>query len=88
VNNPAPRRGASSFSTNHVLPLDGGGFRWGWASLFSPSLGEDLGGGGPLYFHPPLAPPIKGGGFKRMPFIPALKCEAFWHDLVNAASGI
>jgi hypothetical protein len=44
-----------------------GGLSWGW----------------PLYLHPPLAPPIKGGGFRRMAFIPALKSGAFWHDMVK-----
>jgi hypothetical protein len=28
-------------------------------------MGEDIGGGGALCFHPPLAPPIKGGGFQE-----------------------
>ncbi|KPK29923.1 MAG: hypothetical protein AMK69_04955 [Nitrospira bacterium SG8_3] len=36
-----------------------------------PLDGEDQGGGDAV-LHPPLAPPIKGGEFERMPFIPTL----------------
>jgi len=36
------------------------------------------------FFHPPLTPPVKGGEFKRMPFIPALPGGAFWHVFVKA----
>ena len=37
------------------------------------------------FFHPPLTPPVKGGEFKRMPFIPALPGGAFWHVLVKSS---
>jgi hypothetical protein len=73
---PAPRD--LTGMTNYDTVSDGGGL-----SLPRTRYG---GGGGPLYFHPPLAPPIKGGGFKRMPVISSSIRGAFWHDFVKPLS--
>ncbi len=35
----------------------------------------------------PFSPPIKGGQFKRMPFITALKGGAFWHIVLKVWFG-
>ena len=62
--------------TNYDTASHGGGL-----TRHSPLAGK--GGGDSPLFHPPLSPPIEGGEFKRMPFIPALPGGAFWRRKVK-----